>query len=59
MWTLILVFIQFTGTGSGVSVATAEIPGFSSKQTCMDAGGSVLDEYSPYFSRRYSCVEVK
>ena len=39
--------------GHGVSVATSEIPGFSSKQTCMAAGGSVPD------IRRYICVEVR
>ncbi len=53
MWTLILVFTLVSGSGRGVSVATSEIPGFSSKQTCMEAGGSVPD------IRRYVCVEVK
>ena len=54
MWTLILVFTLVSSGGHrSVSVATSEIPGFSSKQTCMAAGESVPD------IRRYVCVEVK
>ena len=53
MWTLILVFTLVSGSGRGVSVATSEIPGFSSKQTCEMAGQSVPD------IRRYACVEVR
>ncbi|MBR2305703.1 MAG: hypothetical protein IKA48_00580 [Fibrobacter sp.] len=53
MWALILVFTLVSNSGRGVSVATSEIPGFSSKQTCMAAGQSVPD------IRRYVCVEVR
>lgn len=53
MWTLVLVFTLASRHGGSVSVATSEIPGFSSKQTCMAAGESVPD------IKRYVCVEVK
>lgn len=53
MWTLILVFTLVSNSKGSVSVATSEIPGFSSRQTCMAAGASVPD------IRRYICVEVK
>lgn len=53
MWTLILVFTLVSNSGRGVSVATSEIPGFSSKNTCMAAGASVSN------IKRYICVEVK
>ena len=51
MWTLILVFTLTSNTH--VAVATSEIPGFSTRQTCVQAGAAVPG------IKRYVCVEVK
>ena len=51
MWVLILVFT--ITNGHGISVATSEIPGFTSRLNCVQAGASVEN------IKRYACVEVK
>ncbi len=51
MWVLVLVFTMTTQRG--VSVSTAQITGFSSKSTCVQAGAAIVD------IKRYVCVEVK
>jgi hypothetical protein len=53
MWTLILVFTLMSNSKGSVAVATSEIPGFSTRQTCVQAGAAVPD------IKRYVCVEVK
>jgi len=52
MWVLVLVF-TLTSQHGGVSVATSQITGFSSKLTCLQAGASIDN------LKRYECVEVK
>lgn len=52
MWTLILVFTLTRGV-DGTSVATSVIPGFSTKETCMEAGKAIPD------LKRFLCIEVK
>lgn len=51
MWVLVLVFTMTTQRG--VSVATSQITGFSSKLTCVQAGKAIGN------LERYVCVEVK
>lgn len=51
MWVLILVFT--ISNNNGISVATSEIPGFTSRLNCVQAGASVDN------LKRYACVEVK
>lgn len=51
MWVLVLVFTLTSQ--HGVSVATCQITGFSSKLTCLQAGASIDN------LKRYECVEVK
>lgn len=55
MWTLVLVFSIFSASGS-VAVATTEISGFSSKDTCVEAGKAAQGNSR---SNHYVCVEVK
>ena len=52
MWSLILVFSLSRGV-HGAAIATPVIPGFSSQETCIEAGKAVPD------IRRFICVEVK
>lgn len=52
MWTLILVFTIARGA-EGTSVATSAIPGFSSRETCFEAGKAIPD------LKRFLCIEVK
>lgn len=52
MWSLILV-LTFARGYDGAAIATPVIPGFSSHQTCIEAGNSVSN------IKRFICVKVQ
>ena len=52
MWSLILV-LAFARGYDVAAIATPVIPGFSSRETCAEAGNSVPD------IRRFICVKVQ
>lgn len=59
MWTLILVLAVNASPFSEPQTMMTNIPGYTSKENCIEAGKSLAKENQKRGSWIYHCIEVK